>query len=360
MLGMTARPEGIPLRPDFQALRDARMRSLARAAIAVAAHELERDSPPAAILRRRGWTDDRTADLLTRGASTPATTTQAGWAQELAQTTWAYLETLGAASAGAALLAQSLSLEFGSAAEIRLPHFVAGSSSAAFVAESMAAPTMQLVLSTPPPIVPHKLLTIALLTREMLESSNAETLVSDTLSRAAGLKLDEVLFDTAVADSARAAGLRQGVSALTASSATTKQDAFLDDVVALTNAVAAIAGNGPITFVAAPGRALNMRVRFGAADLSDKVSVLASSALTAEVLCVVPAAVVFAGGGEVRIVAERQAEIVRANPAGAPTDGAGPVMSLFQADCVALKLRLPISWTRRDSRACAWLTPTGW
>jgi hypothetical protein len=39
--------------------------------------------PPDDYLRERSWGDDRVAALLTKAATAPATTTQAGWAAEL-------------------------------------------------------------------------------------------------------------------------------------------------------------------------------------------------------------------------------------------------------------------------------------
>ena len=347
-------------------MRDDAVRSLVRAAIVVGRAVFDRNEPQKveAFVHQKGWADDRAAGMLTRAASAPATTSQAGWAAELAQVATAFFETLGPSSAAADLFGQALALDFGRAAQITLPHFVAGAAStAAFVAEGTPAPVPQLILSSPPPLLPHKLMCIALLSREMIESSNAEALVGDVLERSTGRVLDEVLFDGNPADDARPAGLRNGIAALTASTATIAQDAFLADIGALADAAAPIAGNGALVFIASPGRALTMRVRLGAADLAGKVSVLGSSAVINDLLCIVPAALVSAGGSDIRIEASREVEVHRANPAGVLVDGGAPsqpLISMFQTDNIAIRLRLPITWTLRDPAGFNWLTPSGW
>jgi hypothetical protein len=35
----------------------------------------------------------------------------------------------------------------------------------------------------------------------------------------------------------------------------------------------------------------------------------------------------------------------------------GPEKEMFQSDSLAVKVRWPVSWALRDSRAVAWLTP---
>jgi hypothetical protein len=67
---------------------------------------------------------------------------------------------------------------------------------------------------------PRKLAVIVALAAEMLTGSNAEALVTDALTRATGLAIDAALFDFEAADEVRAAGLRHGIAASTASTAT--------------------------------------------------------------------------------------------------------------------------------------------
>jgi hypothetical protein len=71
-----------------------------------------------------------------------------------------------------------------------------------------------------PMLSPDKLAVIAVLSYEMLNGSNAEAMVRDALTRSAPLALDTALFDASASSAARPAGLRNGISALTASALT--------------------------------------------------------------------------------------------------------------------------------------------
>ena len=176
--------------------------------------QIERSSPQE--IATRMWP----SDLVLRAATAPAMTSTAGWAAELVQRLVADgLRALGPASAGALLLQQGLVLSFEGHGVISAPGLVAEYGNAGFVAEGQPIPVRQLA-DTAAQLLPHKLAAIAVLTREMIDSSNAEALIGDALMRAAGRMLDEVLFDANPESAARPAGLRNGVAALTASTNT--------------------------------------------------------------------------------------------------------------------------------------------
>ena len=101
---------------------------------------------------------------------------------------------------------------------------------------------------------PRKLAVIVALAAEMLAGSNAEALVTDALTRATGLAIDAALFDFEAADEVRAAGLRHGIAASTASTATSADTAMIEDLATLAGQVAVV--GGPITFVTSPARAV--------------------------------------------------------------------------------------------------------
>lgn len=45
---------------------------------------------------------------------------------------------------------------------------------------------------------------------------------------------------------------------------------------------------------------------------------------------------------------------------GSPGVVASPVISTYQTDSVALRLRWPITWARRDARGAAWMSSVNW
>jgi hypothetical protein len=105
-----SRLEPVPLRPDRNAMSALVVRSLVRAAIVEGERVRDKTLQVGEILRRRGWEGDDAAAWLVRAASSPAKTTVAGWASELAGTTQALLLALGPVSADAALLNGGLQL----------------------------------------------------------------------------------------------------------------------------------------------------------------------------------------------------------------------------------------------------------
>jgi hypothetical protein len=307
------------------------------------------------------WPSDRlVAQVVEKASVAPAMTSVAGWAAELAvRVVHDALEALGPASAGADLLKRGLVLTFDGAGSISAPGFVAEFGNAGWVAEGQPIPVRQLS-STAAVLNPHKLAAIGVLTREMIESSNAEALVTDALVRAAGRMLDEVLFDANPEDAARPRGLRNGVSASTPSSNTTAFEAAYEDIATLINSVAPVAGNGPVILVGSPGRAAMMASRFDydADDPGSKVTVLGSSAVINDLLAVAPAALVTALSPEPDVEASKAAQIVMDTVPGA-AGVAGPInKSMFQSDAIAVKVRWPVTWALRDSRGFAWMTPT--
>jgi hypothetical protein len=310
--------------------------------------------PFAKIVEER-WPSDRIlGDILLRAAVAPAMTSVTGWAAELAQrVVHDALDALGPASAGAELLRRGLVLSFDGAGSISAPGFVAEFGNAGWVAEGNPIPVR--ALSAIPAILnPHKLGAIAVLTREMLESSNAEALIEDALVRAAGRMLDEVLFDANPEDAARPRGLRNGIAASTPSNNSDFLQAALEDAATLINSLAPVAGNGPYVIVASPGRAAMLA---GRRVEGANLVVLGSSAVINDLLAIAPGALVAALSPTPDVETSKAAQIVMDTAAGAAGTTASMNKSMFQSDAIAIKVRWPVTWALRDPRGFAWMTP---
>jgi hypothetical protein len=303
------------------------------------------------------WPNDRIVEhWLGRAATAPAMTSVPGWAAELAQRVVSdAIEALGPASAGAQVLKHCTVLNWNGAGSIAAPGFVAEFGNAGWVAEGNPIPVRQLAAG-PAILNPHKLGAIAVLTREMMESSNAEALISDALVRAAGRMLDEVLFDANAEDAARPKGLRNGIATLTASNNSDAFGAVFEDTAAVINALAPVAGAGPYILVTSPGRAVSMSFRQPNVA-GNNLIVLGSSAVTNDMLAIAPAALVAALSPEPEIETANAASIhMDTVPQAVGT--AGPHRSMFQTDSIAIKVRWPVTWALRDPRGFAWLTPS--
>jgi HK97 family phage major capsid protein len=216
-------PAPIPIRQPLgrlasaAGLGSARFSPVVRAVLASAKSVFEPDRN-AYRVARAAWPGDRqTLDFVTRAASTPATTTGTGWAAEIAHTVVEdLLVSLGPASAGSELLRRGTVLTFDGAAKLSVPSLVAAATNAGFVGQLAPIPVRQLSVNAGASLEPHKFATIVTLSREMIDSSNAEQLVRLALVDSLAAALDVALFGTTAGDATRPPGLLYGVTPITA------------------------------------------------------------------------------------------------------------------------------------------------
>jgi hypothetical protein len=329
---------------------------LVRSVIAIANSAFDRSVSPSEFARRN-WRDDRGTEYVVRAATNPATTTTAGWAAELSPVSLVFLAALRGLSAGATLLTRGLQVRFNGEGEILLPTIAAGS--AGFVGQGKPIPVAQFASSTGVSLLPHKIALITTLTSEMLQSSNAEAIVRTVLVESTAVGLDAALFSANAATADAPAGLLNGIAPLTASTGGTganRTDALLDDLKALTAALAPVAGGSPIVFVVNPVDAISLAYRL-VQQLTDVV--LSSAAVPAGTIIAIAVNALASGYDPTpEITASREAEL---HMSDAPTDvPAAPTMTMFQSNRVALKIRMPLAWTLRDVRGLAWVQSIVW
>ncbi len=302
------------------------------------------------------WPSDR---IVVRAVSAPAMTNVAGWAAELAQKIVTdALDALGPVSAAAQLLKLGLVLNFDHHTIISAPGFTALAGNAGFVAEGSPIPVRQLT-AVGAQLLPYKLAAIAVLTREMVESSNAEQMIGDVLVRSAGMALDAAFFDNTAATAARPAGLRNGIATLTASANADVNAAFFEDLHTIVDGVAPVGGK--FVLVTSPGRAASMGVRFllGAQPALD--TVLWTNAVGNDLIAIAPAGLVAAFDPNPEIETSNASSLVMNDAPGQVVNGgapSAPQKSLLQTDSIALKVRWPMSFALRSPAAVAWITPT--
>ncbi len=355
--------------PSADAIRRAGLTALMRTATAhvLAAERKDKGREDPVKLAERMWPGDRDVALLTRG--TVGTATTSNTSALLATLTEYFIAALAPISAAAALLAKTLQLSFDEAGTISVPAFVATASGASFVGELRPISARSLV-AQPLLLEPSSLKTITGLTEEMVAGSggNAERMIEDCLKRSVALALDAALFDAnAIVPEVRPAGLRNGVSASTASGATDPTDAMIADIQTLTAIVAAVSGSEPIVLIAAPARAKTMPLRSVALALNSSFVILPSSEVRGQRF-----ARRHAVGHRQRVGLDpgnhgraRNHAAFRRQPATARErrNAAGrrrAAARLVQTNSIALKCRLPVSWAKRHPASVAWLTATAW
>lgn len=309
---------------------------------------VERTTP--AIVAAQRWPSDR---LIERATSAPAMTSVAGWAAELAHQGVAdTIEAFGPSSVGIEVLRRGLVVNLEGYGAISVPGLVANAARAFWVAEGAPIPVVSMPTDTDL-LKPYKLGTIAVLTREMVESSNAERLIGDVLVRSAGLALDTALFDANPATAARPAGLRNGIAATTASNNADMREAVVQDLVTLINAVAAI--GGPYIAVTSPGRAAGLYLR--AARETPYVTVLAAPTMGNDIMVIAAPTLAAAFSPEPEIETSKAATLVMDDATPTAAGLSGPERSMFQIDSLAVKVRWPLSWAVRNPAGIAWMTP---
>jgi hypothetical protein len=280
-------------------------------------------------------------------------------ASALAVTAWAFLQALQPVSAGAELLGRGLTLKFDRAASISLPTLTP--TEATFVVETESIPNKQYATAPGALLKPYKLASLITLTSEMMTSSNAETLCRQALIDSAAPGLDRYLFDDQPAVAGlRPAGLRFGVTALTPAAAGVKDQAMVDDIVALAAAVSARAGNGQIAFVAAPKQAIALALR---SQRAIPYSVAASSVLPDGMVIAVALPCLVSVLNPPVVDASQEALVHMADPASAISTGGvtvTPLQSMTQTDSTSLRMKLPVTWGVRASGGVAWTQNVSW
>ena len=205
-------------------------------------------------------------------------------------------------------------------------------------------------------LTPSKLATIIELTNEVMNSSNIEAITKQALIDASAASLDAALFsNVAAVPGLSPAGILAGVAPIAASTSTNKTEAMDDDISNLVAAIAPLAGNGSIAFVLSPPQGARLLMR------AERMpgTALMSAALPAGSAIAIATNGFVSALEPIEIDAAKSAVIYRddTNPQPPP---AGPASSLFQCDCSAIRMRLPVTWAIRQPGAVANVTGTKW
>jgi hypothetical protein len=344
-------------RPADLGLRRQIAQPLCRAVLAHAHASYQPDRDPVRIARQM-WPGDREAlRIVTRAATAAASTTTAGWSAELGQHVISeLLLSLGPISAGSELLRRSTMLSLDRHQSVQVPALVASATLASFVSEGAPIPIRQLDTSKSVKLEPRKLATGFVLTREIIQSSNAVALVGLVIRNSLSLSLDAVLFSTTAGTAAAPPGLLAGITPLTA--ATAGVDALTADIGALAGAVAPI-GALDLIFVASPAEATKILLNAGPRFT---FPVLASAALPAKtVACFAPVAVVAVADPNPEIEESRNALTeLNTTPSDPALPSGTPLRSMFQIDSSAVRLTLGVDWGLLNPSGAAFVQNVNW
>jgi hypothetical protein len=303
------------------------------------------------------WVESSMERLISRAAVSP---TSVGNSAALNQVKYEFLDALVPQSAGAALLRSAVQVSFEGATAINLPGV--SLPSAKFVAEGAPFPVQQMVSSASVSVAPYKLGVMTAVTSELFVNLGAEAAIRQVLIESIGPSLDAVLLGTAAAvPQTQPAGLLNGITPLTASTASPGSEAMFDDVEKLGQAVSQVAGNGAIALVAASREAISLAVR----PTRLMWPVYASSSLAAGTVVCVALNGLVASAGVPTIDVSTQAAVhmddnALALVSASPVTIAAPIRGSFQSDTLILKVRMPVTWALRSPIAIAYITGAAW
>jgi hypothetical protein len=329
--------------------------SLARAIVAQANAVLDRNTR-AADYAASAWPNDASVPLVLRAAVNPTLTSNAA---ALLPMTVQFVEALGPLTAAGALVNAGISLTSFGRGSVMVPGFAPGEST--FIAEGAPIPVRQFT-SSGPTLTRNKLASILVLTAELMDYSNADTLMRAALTESVALGLDRVLFSNqAAVPGLHPAGILNGIAALTpTASGGAKQDAMASDLGLLLTAIAPVSGGGNAVLVAAAPQAIALQFRLG----QQIPNVFSSSALAAgTVIAIAPRGFVsIIEAPRVDSSVEAVLHMEDTNPAAIANGGgvAAPARSLFQTNSVGLRVISPASWGLRAPNAVAWMSGVNW
>jgi len=345
-----------PLPGDIRATK---LRPFWRAAAAQVLGEAEAGSSAYRELAKH-W-----PNMTTRAATLPATTTQSGWASQLAGGIKVadVLSDLAPRSAAAILFERGALIDMSGVTIVNIP-VPSVTLVPSFIQEGSPIPVGQDTLAATVLGPPRKLVLIQAFTSELsrLSAQPVEEIISRTMRQAASRQLDAAVFSATAADATRPAGILAGLVALTASSGG-GINAMVGDVRLLANELAADGFGDEILYFTDMGHAETLRVHATPA-LADRV--IGSPAIAiGTIIAVAPGGVATGFGTEPEISTVRETTLhfdtapAQIGVVGAPNVVAAPTRSLFQTDAIALRMILRLAWVAAPG-SVAYITSATW
>jgi HK97 family phage major capsid protein/HK97 family phage prohead protease len=325
-------------------------------------------------------------EAIVRAVSSPATTTQQGWAAELVgETVGDFIDILRPGSVF--FNAPIPSFTFGRN-KLRLPSRSGGSLAGDFVGEGAPIPVKQLTL-TSVVLEPYKLGVISTFTRELANNSTPaieallrEIMVADTRDTIDTLFLDA----NAAVPGVRPAGLQNLATGNTAASAGTSLANIITDLKTAIAAMTAANMGKNLVWIMNKQRAMSLQLVTNAAgsflfrdDLANGtllgIPLITSTSVPSSVIFLVDAAemgTAYDDAPQMDVSEQatlhmesdvaKVAPIVAAATGGtaALTDVANPVRSLFQTASMGVRLLWDMTWVQRRAKAVFTVTGVAW
>ncbi|MDI6026730.1 phage major capsid protein [Corticibacterium sp. UT-5YL-CI-8] len=333
---------------------------------------------PIRIMEER-YRDHEATQVVVRAAVAGATTTTTGWAAELVETAMgAFMESLRPISVYPRLAALGTSLSFGPGrGVIKLPSRSASPSiSGSFVGEGAPIPVRRMGLVSVN-LTPHKMGVISVFSREIARLSNPaiEGLLRKEIQADTAITIDTLLLDATAGSTTRPAGLTNGVTALTASTAG-GYEAILEDLQTLAGPFDTANAGRNLVLLMNPAQARLLAMTpgpnasgFGWAEqfLSEFTRIVSTTIPAGHVYLVDAADFATAAGDAPEFDVSEQTVLhmedttpLQIASTGTPNTVAAPAQSMFQTAQLALRMILDITWAMRRTGMVQHIAAVDW
>jgi hypothetical protein len=313
------------------------------------------------------WQHDETTHLV-RAATAPADSVTSGWASQLGPNlVGSFVASLQPMSATARLIAAGMQASLDGIASVALPRRQGGGKAVGtipWIAEGAPTPLRQIALETVQLGPMRRLAAIVAVTREEVEHTDAEATLGTYVKEDVSASLDSTAFSTNTG-AAQPSGLLAGVTPNTASAATAKTDAMLEDLENLAGKIGDAGGSGNVVYIMNPKQFVSAKLRLR--QLGEQITIWPCPSLTAKtVVAIEPLAFASTLGSVPRIELSGQAVLhMETSPAqisiaGTPNTVSAPLRSTFQTDTLAIKMTVAINWCMRQSGMVAVVNNVTW
>lgn len=371
--GEVAKP-AVSRRPLAAAQRDVKGLDLIVRAAVVRGISHFGNKPIAQVLEERYPGHEPTA-IMTRADQTIGTTTVSGWASEIVQTAYAdFLQALVGYSIYPALRDKGIGLSFDGVGTVSIPSRTAGGAGGGFVAEGSPIRVGRITTAATT-MTAKKLGVIVPFSRELAKRSTPaiESLVRQAILEDTGVILDTALLDATAADTARPAGLLNGVSAVASGYGGGDWRAVVEDFKALLAPFIAANAADNITVVMNPAQALAVSLMAGGdgkfgwfSEVQKRVTIIESTRATSGRLIALrnsDFATALGDAPEFDVSEQATVHMEDTTPleivAGTPTT-ADPVRSFFQTATIGVRMLMDVSWKMRRSGMVQWINGTSY
>ena len=314
--------------------------------------------------------------IVCKADQTIGTTGTAGWASEIVQTVYAgFLDALMPYSVYPALAAKGIRLSFDGYGTVSIPSRTAGGAAGGFVAEG-APIRVGRITTAATTMTAKKLGVIVPFSRELAKRSTPmiEGLVRQAILEDTAAALDPLLMDAVAADSARPAGLLNGVSAAASGYGGGDYQAVIEDFKALLAPFYAANAADGITVLMNPAQGLALSMMAGPDgtfgwfnQVSQRLSFVESTSVTSGRLIAMRSsdfATAMGDSPDFDISEQATVHMEDTTPleivSGTGPTTADPVRSFFQTATIGVRCLWDMSWKMRRTGMVSWVDGTSW